>query len=70
MVSHPAMNKTNPEARLRHIETVRALRLAHARHMANFDRYARLEMFEAAQYWLMRASETHGQLLALGEIAI
>jgi hypothetical protein len=38
--------------------------------MANFDRYARLEMFEPAQYWLMRASETHGQLLALGEIAI
>jgi hypothetical protein len=70
MVSHPAMNKTNPEARLRHIETVRSLRLAHARYMTHFDNYINVENFKEAHYWLTRASEAHQRLLDLGEVAI
>lgn len=53
-----------------HQETVRALRLAHARHMATFDRHAKAGNKAEAQYWLWRASETHQKLLDLGEVAI
>lgn len=51
-------------------ETIRSLRLAHARHMATFDRYAKAGNASEAQYWLGRASDTHARLLALGAVAI
>ncbi len=53
-----------------HQETVRLLRLAHARHMATFDRHAKAGNKAEAQYWLWRASETHEKLLDLGAVAI
>ena len=51
-------------------ETIRLLRLAHARHMATFDRYAKAGNASEAKYWLGRASETHQKLLDLGAVAI
>ena len=50
--------------------TIRLLRLAHARHMATFDRYAKAGNTSEASYWLWRASETHQKLLDLGAVAI
>lgn len=51
-------------------EIVRSLRLAHARHMASFDRHVKDGNTSEAQYWLWRASETHQKLLDLGAVAI
>lgn len=51
-------------------ELIRLLRLAHARHMASFDRHAKAGNKAEAQYWLWRASETHQKLLDLGAVAI
>ena len=59
-----------PTTQMTHQETVRSLRLAHARHMATFDRYAKAGNKAEAQYWLWRASEAHQKLLDLGEVAI
>jgi len=53
-----------------HAELVRHLRLAHARHLATFDRYAKTGNASEANYWLTRASDTHQRLLDLGEVAI
>ena len=51
-------------------EIIRSLRLAHARHMANFDSHAKAGNTSEAQYWLWRAGETHQKLLDLGAVAI
>lgn len=53
-----------------HQETVRALRLAHARQMEIFYRLSKTKEVYWTQYWLERASKTHQQLLDLGEVAI
>lgn len=50
--------------------TIRQLRLAHARHMQAADDHAKKGNTEEAMYWLGRACDTHQRLLDLGEVAI